>query len=147
MPGDESESRAFFRRVEDAFAEASPLSADAARAFLERLRAEDPAIADEVARMLETSAPGDESAPFSGLLGSARAMHAGPVTIGAGSRLGPYEIVRHLGSGGFGDVYLAEQREPIERRVVHQCERVTLTLEPREHGLGVLERPRQLDRH
>ena len=31
--------------------------------------------------------------------------------------LGPYEIVKRLGEGGFGIVYEAEQREPLQRRV------------------------------
>lgn len=33
----------------------------------------------------------------------------------AGVRVGPFEIKGLIGSGGFGDVYLGEQREPVER--------------------------------
>ena len=34
-----------------------------------------------------------------------------------GTRIGPYELIEAIGEGGFGRVFLAEQREPVVRRV------------------------------
>ena len=35
----------------------------------------------------------------------------------AGESIGPYQLVELIGEGGFGQVYVAEQREPVKRRV------------------------------
>ncbi len=51
------------------------------------------------------------------LVGGADALIAEPIEVQDPSELGPYRILRRLGVGGFGVVYLAEQREPISRRV------------------------------
>jgi serine/threonine protein kinase len=38
-------------------------------------------------------------------------------TAGPGGKIGPYKLLRILGEGGYGIVYLAEQQRPVRRRV------------------------------
>ena len=41
----------------------------------------------------------------------------GPIAEGPGWRIGPYTIIRRLGEGGMGIVFLAEQERPVRRKV------------------------------
>src|SRR5438067_10701915 len=40
-----------------------------------------------------------------------------PPADARGTALGPYRLVEPIGEGGFGVVYLAEQQQPVRRRV------------------------------
>ena len=62
--------------------------------------------------------------------------------------VGPYRLVRKLGEGGMGMVFLAEQKEPVERLVALKIvrpgmdsERVLLRFEAERHALSVMDHP------
>jgi serine/threonine protein kinase len=40
-----------------------------------------------------------------------------PISAGPGAVIGPYKLLQQIGEGGFGVVYMAEQEQPIRRRV------------------------------
>ena len=40
-----------------------------------------------------------------------------PLSEGPGSVIGPYKLLQQIGEGGMGIVYMAEQQEPVRRKV------------------------------
>jgi serine/threonine protein kinase len=40
-----------------------------------------------------------------------------PIAEGVGTRIGPYKLLQQIGEGGMGVVYMAEQEQPVRRRV------------------------------
>lgn len=75
---------------------------------------------DELRRKIERWLTAHDRADS--LLANRQALQTRPAArpareVQAGDRVGPYRLVEHLGEGGFGVVFLAEQEEPV-RRVV-----------------------------
>jgi tetratricopeptide (TPR) repeat protein/tRNA A-37 threonylcarbamoyl transferase component Bud32 len=69
-------------------------------------------------------------------------------TDGAGATIGRYRLVSLIGEGGFGRVYLAEQREPVARRVALKvirpgmdCESVVARFEAERQALAMMDHP------
>lgn len=91
------------------FDEASALDAAGRRRLLERVRGEDPALADELARLLaepEAAPSPIDAAPALPLAGEHGDGDPPP------ERVGPYRILEQIGKGGMGRVFLAEQATP-----------------------------------
>ncbi|HWY75315.1 MAG TPA: tetratricopeptide repeat protein [Verrucomicrobiae bacterium] len=99
------------------FAEALQLSAGERSAYLERACGSDREQLRRVERLLKThdqagdflEQPAPEAAPAAG----------GEALVGEkpGDRIGRYKLLQQIGEGGCGVVYMAEQAEPVRRRV------------------------------
>src|SRR5262249_52358874 len=68
--------------------------------------------------------------------------------VTAGSTVGPYKIIRELGVGGFGTVFLAEQTKPVKRMVAIKVIRpgmhspqVLTRFEAERQALAVMNHP------
>ncbi len=88
------------------------------RAFLDLACTGDPALRELVEDLLELDR---DAGGFFDFPPEVRAPEApadeGGENGGIGARIGPYRLIDRLGSGGCGVVYLAEQQEPVRRRV------------------------------
>jgi WD40 repeat protein/serine/threonine protein kinase len=84
-------------------------------AFLDRACAADPALRARIDRLLQRhQQPGgflETPAPLSPDAAEE------PIREGPGSVIGPYTLREQLGEGGFGVVFLAEQEQPLRRKV------------------------------
>jgi serine/threonine protein kinase len=74
-----------------------------------------------------------------------RSMEAG---IRSGDRLGVYKLLEQIGEGGFGSVYLAEQTEPVRRRVAikllkmgSETEHIVARFEAERQTLALMDHP------
>jgi serine/threonine protein kinase/WD40 repeat protein len=99
------------------FIEALEITDPAERsAYLERACAGDTALRGQVEELLRAhTAPG----PFMDHPTLTLAPGVEPITGGErpGAMIGPYRLIQQLGSGGMGVVFVAEQVEPLRRRV------------------------------
>ena len=71
-----------------------------------------------------------------------------PFTEAPGTVVGPYEIIKKLGEGGFGVVYLADQKEPVRRKVALKIiklgmdtKEVIARFEAERQALALLDHP------
>src|SRR5262245_43365206 len=98
------------------FAALEKQSPDERLAYLEEACKGDEALRRCVDRMLE-SAPKVGTFLEPAAPGLPPTSEHPPITERPGTVIGPYKLLQQLGEGGFGVVFLAEQSEPVRRKV------------------------------
>ena len=88
-------------------------SDEARRAFVEGACAQDRELSDRILKLLAASEGANDSRFLDGVSADLEA----PIREGEGAMIGRYKLLQKIGEGGFGVVYMAEQKEPVRRRV------------------------------
>jgi serine/threonine protein kinase/Tfp pilus assembly protein PilF len=98
------------------FAALNKHSPEERAAYLEEACGPDPELRRCVERLLNAQ-PKVGSFLQVPVRGSAATVDEPPITERPGTRIGPYKLLQQIGEGGFGVVYMAEQEQPIRRKV------------------------------
>jgi tetratricopeptide (TPR) repeat protein len=103
------------RDAQEIFEQAVTVPKEDRRAFLDGACGRDADCRAEVESLLVAH---DEAAAFlDAPTSGAAAAIAQPLSEGPGSIIGRYKLLELIGEGGFGAVYMADQKEPVHRRV------------------------------
>ncbi len=108
------------KRIRDIFNGAIDLVGKDRQQFLDSSCAGDAAIRARVDALIAAAEKDDEflSAPTSdGSAPSSAPTLVDPLREGPGTRIGPYKLLQLIGEGGFGSVFMAQQEQPVIRKV------------------------------
>src|SRR5262245_47860875 len=131
----------------DIFAAALAIEDPAQRAaYVAEACTGDPVLQKHIAALLDAD---QQAGSFLGSPVSAPIATADePVREGPGTVLGPYKLLEQIGEGGFGVVFLAEQTEPVRRKVALKVvkpgmdsRQVVARFEAERQALAIMDHP------
>src|SRR5262249_9889542 len=137
-------------RANDLFLKAVELnSAGERQRYLDAACGKDAALRAEVESLLEASARAgrflESAAPA---LPRKATLAQSLVTERPGTLIGPYKLLEQIGEGGFGVVFMAEQQQPVRRRVALKImkpgmdtRQVIARFEAERQALALMEHP------
>src|SRR5437660_12758533 len=105
---------------------------------------------DRAGKFLEHERPAERgSSPISAATASTETATINPpLTEKAGDRIGRYKLLQKIGEGGCGVVYMAEQEEPVRRRVALKIiklgmdtRQVITRFEAERQALAIMDHP------
>ncbi|MBL9172469.1 MAG: serine/threonine protein kinase, partial [Verrucomicrobiales bacterium] len=136
--------------LETIYNAAKALTADARSQYLDLACRDDATLRREVEQLLAASDGADhlfEGRPV-GLTQLEKTVMDTTVREGPGTRIGRYKLLQQIGEGGMGVVYMAEQEEPVRRRVALKIiklgmdsQQVVARFEAERQALAMMDHP------
>jgi serine/threonine protein kinase/Flp pilus assembly protein TadD len=131
---------------EEIFHQVLARSPDERAAYLEQVCAGEPALRAAVEALLRANvgASGFLEQPPTALVATVDE----PIREGPGAVIGPYKLLEQIGEGGFGVVFLAEQTQPVRRKVALKVlkpgmdtRQVVARFEAERQALAIMDHP------
>ena len=136
-------------RANDLFLKALELGSPGQRQeYLDGACAGDAALRAEVEALLEASARAGSFLASPGAPALVATVEESPVAERPGTVVGPYKLLERIGEGGFGVVFMAEQQQPLRRKVALKVlkpgmdtRQVVARFEAERQALALMEHP------
>jgi WD40 repeat protein/serine/threonine protein kinase len=135
------------RNADTIFAEAIEIPSEGGRAaFLEETCGHDPEMRREIEKLVRDHFRAGDflEQPAAALLPTINE----PIHEGPGAVIGPYKLLEQIGEGGFGIVFMAEQQQPIRRKVALKVlkpgmdtRQVVARFEAERQALAIMDHP------
>ncbi len=117
-------------------------------AYLEQACGDDSELQQNVKSLLAAHEQADQFLKSGGEVFVSQTKLNDPITEGPGSVIGPYRLLEQIGEGGFGVVFMAEQTEPVRRKVALKVikpgmdtRQVVARLEAERQALALMDHP------